>query len=74
MGPYIVDFYCPSIRLAIELDGRHHAREDVRVYDEERADYLEGANIKVLRFWNEQVINQRNDVINTIKRHVKPPS
>ena len=54
IGPYIVDFYCPKIKLAIELDGEvHNARAD---YDERRAAFLaEKKGIHVLRFENRTV-------------------
>mgnify|MGYP000869427445 FL=1 len=53
VGPYILDFYCSEKRLAIELDGRHHATD--KEYDVQRDDYLNLNDIKVLRFWNTEV-------------------
>ena len=58
VGPYILDFYCPSIRLAIELDGQIHSKKDSQIYDQERTRYLENFNIKVVRFKNEEVIRK----------------
>ena len=53
LGPYILDFYCPELRLCIELDGSSH---DYRYeHDEERTTYLSLQGISVLRYKNEQV-------------------
>jgi very-short-patch-repair endonuclease len=54
VGKYILDFYCPKIRLAIEVDGGQHAENE---YDEKRTAYLKRCNIMVLRFWNNEVLN-----------------
>ena len=54
-GPYILDFYCPALRLCIELDGDVHNEELVKQKDEERTRFLELNKIKVLRFRNEEV-------------------
>ena len=53
-GSYIIDFYCPEARLAIELDGGHNFanRESL---DQKRTRFLAGKNILVLRFWNYQL-------------------
>ncbi len=47
---YILDFYCPSERLAIELDGEHHFSDQGLEYDEKRTNFLMALNIRVLRF------------------------
>lgn len=66
-GPYILDFYCPAIRLSIELDGAHHA-EDAQVdYDKERTGYLRGQDIRELRFWNQEVDNELEKVLSKIR-------
>ena len=66
VGSYILDFYCPKTRLAIELDGESHIPNDQKLYDAERTKYLNGNNIKVLRFWNDEVINNIDIVIQKI--------
>jgi very-short-patch-repair endonuclease len=53
LGPYILDFYCPALRLAIELDGDQHC--NVKSYDEHRTGYLNRKGICVIRFWNIEV-------------------
>jgi len=60
VGPYILDFYCPKKRLGVELDGEHHSED--REYDALRDDYLVLNEIKVLRFWNKEV----NDNIDAV--------
>ena len=52
MGNYIVDFYCHSAKLVVELDGSQHYDEEAERYDERRTDYLNDLGLKVLRFTN----------------------
>ena len=66
VGSYILDFYCPKARLSIELDGESHLPKDQKLYDKERTRYLNGNNIKVMRFWNDEVINNIDIVIQKI--------
>lgn len=66
VGPYIVDFYCPKTRLAIELDGESHLPKDQKAYDLERTRYLNGNNIKVMRFWNDEITNDIDFVLSKI--------
>jgi len=54
IGPYIVDFYCPEEKLAIELDGDIHREPEVKAHDEIRDRFLTERGIRVLRFGNEQ--------------------
>ena len=56
VGPYILDFYCPSKKLAIEVDGGQHAEEGQQKYDENRSEYLTQNNINVIRFWDNEVL------------------
>jgi len=57
VGPYILDFYCPSEKLAIELDGDSHFTNEAITYDIARTAYLNALNIKVLRFLNTDVFD-----------------
>lgn len=66
VGPYILDFYCPKQRLAIELDGSQHGEEKNMEYDKDRNEYLKGVGIKTLRFWNNEVFNNLNSVLDRI--------
>ena len=55
IGNYIVDFYCPQLRLAIEIDGYQHFYEENIEYDNKRTEYIEAQDIYVLRFENTEV-------------------
>ena len=66
VGPYILDFYCPEKRIAIELDGGQHNEEAEQHYDETRTKYLAENNIKVLRFWNNEVLQSTSKVLEQI--------
>ena len=58
-GVYVLDFYCHELRLAVELDGGQHL---AFAYDAERDAWLAGQGIKVIRFWNHDVL-VRTDVV-----------
>ena len=60
--PYIVDFYCHEISLVIELDGSQHGTDTAIEYDAERAQFLEVLGLKVVRYWNHDVLG-RTDVV-----------
>ena len=64
VGPYILDFYCPSLRTAIELDGGHHLKR--RTYDEQRDAFLKSDHIRVLRFWNREIMEDLEGIISQI--------
>ncbi len=65
-GPYVLDFYCPKIRLAVELDGSQHNEGETILYDKDRERYLESINIKVIRFWNYELVKNPKSVLNKI--------
>ena len=62
IAPYIVDFYCHELGLVIELDGSQHGTDDAIEYDAERTKFLEALNLKVVRYWNHEVL-QNMDVV-----------
>jgi very-short-patch-repair endonuclease len=66
VGRYIVDFYCASARLAVELDGESHFTDEAKEYDRERTKLLNGLNIKVIRFLNNDVHDNLNAVCESI--------
>ena len=68
---YILDFYCPSERLAVELDGEHHFTPAGTVYDDKRTRYLESLNIRVIRFENEEVFQSPEGVLIEIRKWFK---
>lgn len=67
-GKYIVDFYCPEKNLIIELDGWQH-REQME-YDEERSNFLKSLNLKIVRFWNDDINNNLDNVILEIEKYL----
>lgn len=71
VGAYILDFYCPSEKLAIELDGDSHFTDEAIEYDRQRTVYLNALNIKVLRFLNTDVYENLNAVCEKILRVLK---
>jgi len=71
VGAYVLDFYCPSERLAIELDGDSHFTDEAVEYDRQRTAYLNALNIKVLRFLNTDVYDNLNAVCESILRVLK---
>ncbi|MFD2512552.1 endonuclease domain-containing protein [Pontibacter locisalis] len=64
---YILDFYCPSEQLAIELDGQVHNNIIAEYADLERDQYLRKLNIRVLRFENKEVFDKLENVLQEIK-------
>lgn len=68
---FIVDFYAPSIKLAIELDGSVHTIAANKEYDEMRTDYLELKYVNILRFWNSEVEKNLESVIQKIILRIK---
>jgi very-short-patch-repair endonuclease len=66
IGKYILDFYCPTANLAIELDGKHHFTIDGTKADEIRTEYLQTIGIKVIRFENKELWENPDNVINAI--------
>jgi very-short-patch-repair endonuclease len=62
IGPYLVDFYCPSSRLVVELDGKSH--DDRGAQDQERQQYLEAVvGLRVLRVTHDDVMHDQESVV-----------
>ena len=64
LGRYIVDFVCLDPKIIIEVDGSQHA-DDVH-YDEQRTKWLESLGYRVLRYWNNEVLQQLDIVLEAI--------
>jgi len=62
-GIYALDFYCPTAKLSVELDGFQHGLPQQRPRDEERERFLASQGIEELRFWNHQWKNNREGVL-----------
>ncbi|PSR54805.1 cytosine methyltransferase [Adhaeribacter arboris] len=74
VGNYILDFYCPQEKLAIELDGRDHFTENGYERDEDRTKFLKNLHIKVLRFENKEVFEQLEGVLAEITAQFTTPN
>ena len=70
IGPFIVDFYCAPLKLAIELDGSSHEGKDG--YDGFRESGIEGRGVRVIRFLNSEVLGDIESVLAEIARHMPP--
>ena len=71
VGNYILDFYCATAKIAIELDGSQHYSEDGRARDAVRTAYLESLGIQVLRYSNSDVLRKFDGVCLDIDREVR---
>jgi len=69
IGAYIVDFVCFECGLVVEIDGGQHA-DDVSA-DQLRSKWLQSQGFRVLRFWNNEVIERKNDVLESIIRALR---
>lgn len=67
VGPYIADFACLSQRLLIELDGPSHAMPDGQAHDLRRTAFLEAEGYRILRFWNSELFENPDGVLETIR-------
>ena len=70
IGPYVIDFYCPQLRIALEMDGGQHAEEKHRIHDAWRTEYLRKHDIRMLRFWNNEVMQNLEGVGEKIKETI----
>ncbi|MFR3811128.1 MAG: endonuclease domain-containing protein [Ruminococcus callidus] len=68
---YIVDFFCYSARLVIELDGSQHYTEEGEEYDGIRTEVLERYQLEVMRFWNSEVDRNFDYVCLAIEEKVR---
>jgi len=73
---FVLDFYCPAVKLAIEIDGGQHNTAPGRASDEERTRFLKARGIRVLRFWNHEVLQDLPGVLERIWEalHLPPSS
>ena len=66
IGRYILDFYCHECRLAVELDGGQHNDEETRSRDDRRSRFLSEQGVRVVRFWNHDVLLQTDSVLESL--------
>lgn len=67
---YVLDFYCPELKLAIEIDGDTHFRGAAEVYDKHRQEHIEHFGIQLLRFTNIEVYKNIYGVLQTISEKI----
>ena len=70
IGEYIVDFYCPKAKLAIEIDGSHHLVGETIEYDRIRDEYIGSLGLTVLRFTNTDVLKNMKAVLERIEEEI----
>ncbi len=80
-GPYVLDFYCPALQLAIELDGGQHGFAREAAKDARRTAWLQDRGVTVLRFWNNDVLSNLEGVLQVLLMEIdrlehdgKPPT
>ncbi|MDX1656560.1 MAG: endonuclease domain-containing protein, partial [Candidatus Competibacteraceae bacterium] len=66
IGRYVLDFYCPHLRLGIELDGDSHYQSGGPAHDRQRQLYIESLGIELLRFGNRDVMENMDGVLRVI--------
>ena len=66
IGEYIVDFYCPKLKLVIEKDGVQHYSEDGLEYDKIREEFMGSLGIRTIRVKNKEVIENIDGVVRTL--------
>ena len=69
--PYVLDFFCREIGLAIELDGGQHGENDGEAHDREQTAQLASRGIRVLRFWNHEVLGDMDMVLVNVYRTIE---
>ncbi|QPJ61102.1 MAG: endonuclease domain-containing protein [Candidatus Nitronauta litoralis] len=71
VGEYSVDFFCPRVRLAIEVDGPSHFLESSKDTDDVRQLYIESTGVKILRFTNLDIRDNLDGVVQKILEHLE---
>lgn len=71
IGAFVIDFYSPELRLALEIDGDSHFVDGAQTYDNERELFLEDQGTKILRFTNSQVYQDLDTVLEAISTKIQ---
>jgi len=66
MGDYVLDFYAPSLKLAVECDGGQHGRPEATARDDQRTEWLKRRGVVVLRYWNSDIDANIEGVVQNI--------
>ena len=67
---FVIDFYCPELKLAVELDGDVHKIPEQKDYDKARQKYLEAFGIKFVRITNEEFLGNANKAFSKIEKKI----
>ena len=70
--PFVLDLYCHEARLAIEVDGGQHNEPEPQRQDTARSDFLARKGITILRFWNHEVLQQEQAVLERVEQALTP--
>ncbi len=71
LGPYVADFATLGAKLIVELDGSQHDGTGARAHDSARTAFLNGQGFEVLRFWNDQVFTDTEEVARIVEQRLK---
>ena len=71
VNEYILDFYCPQLKLGIEIDGDSHFREGAQLYDAKRQEYIESFGIKIVRYLNTDIYDNLNGVLEVLGQEMQ---
>jgi very-short-patch-repair endonuclease len=71
VGSYILDFYCPELKLAIEIDGDSHFHHSAEEYDKYREEEIQQLGVQFIRFQNTEVYKNLNGVLQTIYEKIE---
>ena len=71
IGPFIVDFYCPALRLVVEIDGIQHGDKNQAEYDQSRTNYFRDFHITVIRYWNNDIFKNIEGVFDDLLNKIK---
>jgi len=69
IGIYIIDFYCPELKLAVEADGATHSSNKEIIYDKNREEYLKKFGVKIKRYNNLEIFNNLEMVASDLKNY-----
>ena len=71
VGAYVIDFYCPALKLAVEIDGDSHFQEEAEDNDKQRQAFIESFGVRFLRFTNEEVFTNSRGMLEVIRQAVQ---
>lgn len=71
IGPYIVDFYCPELRLVVEVDGASHLDDAQRAHDLRRYQYFVSLGLHQVRFRNDEILYSASGTLNRLRFYIQ---